>query len=311
MLSADVEDALSFICLPQNADSFFRGVALAFHFLGPFYKVPDYHSRRTRFSRLNQAERFAQPGPVVIGGLGGSGTRVYAALAQHAGFYLGGQLNVSLDNLWVTLLLKRQYRMLDSAQRVARRGHDHRGGGRGSWNWDKALRLARAQPPQPGAYRGWGFKEPNTHVFLEHLAARFEGLRYLYVLRHGLDMAWSDNVAQLHNWGARYGVQPPHDEGALPSAQLEFWLRATETGKRLLGDRFLVLRYDELTASPASQLSVLADWLGVDASCFDAPEVAAWVEPTDSQGRYRERGAAGFSAAQLDGVRALGFEVAV
>ena len=293
------------------------------------------------------AERFAQPGPVVIGGLGGSGTRVYAALAQHAGFYLGGQLNVSLDNLWVTLLLKRQYRTLDSSQRaatalgllekklarggwmsprehallwgtaqhVARRGHDHRGGGRGSWTWDKALRLARARPPQPGAYRGWGFKEPNTHVFLEHLAARFEGLRYLYVLRHGLDMAWSDNVAQLHNWGAYYGVAPPSDEGALPSAQLDFWLRATDramaTGKRLLGDRFLVLRYDELTASPASQLSVLADWLGVDASCFDVPEVAAWVQPTDSQGRYRERGAAAFSAAQLDGVRGLGFEVAV
>ena len=87
---------------------------------------------------------------------------------------------------------------------------------------------ARTRPPQSGAYRGWGFKEPNTHVFLEHLAVRFEGWRYLYVLRHGLDMACSNNVAQLRSWGARYGVAPPGDERAVPSAQLEFSLRATD-----------------------------------------------------------------------------------
>ena len=47
------------------------------------------------------------------------------------------------------------------------------------------------------------------------------------------------------------------------------------------------------------------------ASCFDAPEVAGGEQPMDSQGRYRERGAAAFSATQLDGVRGLGSEVVV
>ena len=53
MLSTDIEDALCSVCFPQDADSFFGGVAFAFHFLGPFNKVPDYHSRWISLMRLN------------------------------------------------------------------------------------------------------------------------------------------------------------------------------------------------------------------------------------------------------------------
>jgi len=53
VLTADVKAGLSSVCLPQEADSFFGGVAFAFHFLGPFNKVPDYHSRWISLMRLN------------------------------------------------------------------------------------------------------------------------------------------------------------------------------------------------------------------------------------------------------------------
>ena len=46
-------------------------------------------------------------GPVAIGGVGGSGTRLIAQLLREAGFYLGGDLNPALDNRWFTLLFKR------------------------------------------------------------------------------------------------------------------------------------------------------------------------------------------------------------
>ena len=46
-------------------------------------------------------------GPVAIGGVGGSGTRVVAEVLKCLGFYLGSLLNSSLDNLWFTLLFKR------------------------------------------------------------------------------------------------------------------------------------------------------------------------------------------------------------
>lgn len=44
------------------------------------------------------AEAALDPGPVVIGGLRGSGTRVAAHLVRELGFYLGGNLNDALDD---------------------------------------------------------------------------------------------------------------------------------------------------------------------------------------------------------------------
>lgn len=46
-------------------------------------------------------------GPVVIGGVGGSGTRVVAELLENLGFYIGSDLNTASDNLTYTLLFKR------------------------------------------------------------------------------------------------------------------------------------------------------------------------------------------------------------
>lgn len=51
--------------------------------------------------------KFTVDAPTAIGGLGGSGTRVFAALLQEAGIYIGDCLNEPLDNLWFTVLIKR------------------------------------------------------------------------------------------------------------------------------------------------------------------------------------------------------------
>ena len=43
--------------------------------------------------------------PVVIGGVGGSGTRLPARILIELGYHLGFDLNPACDNLWVSLLL--------------------------------------------------------------------------------------------------------------------------------------------------------------------------------------------------------------
>ena len=53
-------------------------------------------------------EIFGLDTPIGVGGVGGSGTRLIAAILQELGFYLGRDLNEPLDNLWFTLLFKRQ-----------------------------------------------------------------------------------------------------------------------------------------------------------------------------------------------------------
>ncbi|MEZ5283922.1 MAG: hypothetical protein R2712_03750 [Vicinamibacterales bacterium] len=44
---------------------------------------------------------------VAIGGVGGSGTRLFAQVLDRLGWYLGGDVNESADNLWFSLLFKR------------------------------------------------------------------------------------------------------------------------------------------------------------------------------------------------------------
>ena len=46
-----------------------------------------------------------------------------------------------------------------------------------------------------------GWKEPNTHIALPYLLAALPNLHYVHVIRHGLDMAFSSNVAQVRLWG--------------------------------------------------------------------------------------------------------------
>ena len=48
------------------------------------------------------------PGPIVIGGVGGSGTRVLAEILRSLDIFIGNDLNESLDNLTYTLLFKRR-----------------------------------------------------------------------------------------------------------------------------------------------------------------------------------------------------------
>ncbi|MEQ8763924.1 MAG: sulfotransferase [Planctomycetota bacterium] len=279
-------------------------------------------------------------GPVVIGALGGSGTRAVARICEKLGVYQGKDLNEAHDNLSFTLLFKRP-RWIERAteaeietgltvlekvlgtgiplerdeRRFVRRaafsmcwrGHDHKRRGVGLWPFLRARRILKALPPR--AAETWGFKEPNSHVFLEHLARRFPSLRFIYVVRHGLDMAYTNNLAQLHNWGRHFGVEVRGT--STPAANLAYWVaatqRATELGRELLGDRFLKLDFDRLCRQPELELASLTSFLGK--SDVPASDLTHFIRPPSSMGRYRQHDWRSFDPALIDAVREQGFEV--
>jgi len=175
--------------------------------------------------------------PVAIGGIGGSGTRVVAEILKRCGFYMGSDLNHSNDNLWFTLLLKRaswfirksagdesdihrgitlfhkamlgqSYSardlafLLQATLDIAAHGHDHIQSGKGWWAFQRAQNILKARG---GSAATWGWKEPNTHIFIQYLEHHFHHMKYIHLIRNGLDMAFSQNQAQLFNWGRRKG----------------------------------------------------------------------------------------------------------
>lgn len=275
----------------------------------------------------------AAPDPVVVGALGGSGTRAVAQVLQGLGVDLGSDLNGALDDLLFTLLFK-QPRWLDRAgapgvdehldlyERLRSGGPTRLADlvalGRAVPGFDPALGrragLERAWRAWRGRHAGtseqWGWKEPNSHVVLDRLVARWPGLHYVHVVRHGLDMAWSSNTQQLTVWAPRFGVAAPVDAADVPRAQLDWWLATTERAIALgaaLGDHFLLLDYDTMCGAPEQAVRQLARLTGVSVDAGRVAALAAVVDPPASVGRWREHGTGAFGPDQLERVAALGY----
>jgi Sulfotransferase family len=288
--------------------------------------------------------------PVAIGGIGGSGTRLVAQILIEAGFHLGSDLNAANDNLWFTLLFKRPWtfargiprsaseiaaglrifekamvrngRDHDAAElayvdrvagEMARTGHDHLGRGRDDWAFERASRMTAPGRTPQRSYLGWGWKEPNTHLFLEALAAHFRDLHYVHVVRHGLDMAFSTNQTQLYLWGPLFGVSSPACEEEIPRAALRFWIAANTSAiiraRSLFGHRFRVIDFERLCADPRGEIDGLLAFLGVDRPRAARGRLYDLPRPPQSAGRYRRHSLATFSRQDLDAVRELGFAV--
>ena len=268
----------------------------------------------------------------MIGGVGGSGTRLIARCLKESGFYLGGDLNSAYDNLWFTLLFKRieilsatdvefntlvdilinamagnnsftdqqikTINLLASSDRQQHPAH---------WLRKQAKNLLSCTPPNRASSR-WGWKEPNTHIVIDRLAQRIQGLKYIHVARNGLDMAYSKNQNQLRLWG-------PHllkNEFAItPRCSLAYWCqvhrRVLHIGESMAGN-FLFLNYDQFCVHPGNGVRQLLNFVGVQENSL-LPKLEALVKQPRSIGRFKKRSTNGFAEQDIAFVRSLGFDV--
>lgn len=288
--------------------------------------------------------RVPSQNPVAIGGVGGSGTRLIAQFVDRLGFFIGDNLNRALDNLYFTLLFKRPVWFRDfpadpdvsTAIRLFRTAMTTGLNGQVSQqeidlvrqiaaqlelaaipigvNSSAAQELLDSMPPNLAERIGWGWKEPNTHIFLPHLVAEIDNFKFIHVLRNGLDVAFSKNQQQLNNWSPYICKQACDADTSLPRQSLNYWIaanrRAIDIGEEQLGDRFLLFNYDDLCRSPREGVRILADFLDVGLSREELEDLAALVAPK-STGRWKQHGTEMFTDTQLDAVRNLGFEVDV
>ena len=185
-------------------------------------------------------------GPLVVGGLGGSGTRVVAEILRHLDIYTGADLNRAGDNEWFAFLCKlprwdldptgpdarqlagcldlleramtgqlgpdradrRTIRMVLARCRAWAGGKDALPDDRSSeWLQARVASLGRARRDTPARALAWGWKEPNSHLLVPQLRQQFgDRLRYLHVIRNGLYMAQSANQSQVRRWGPGLGI---------------------------------------------------------------------------------------------------------
>ncbi|MEP4053049.1 MAG: sulfotransferase [Litorimonas sp.] len=280
--------------------------------------------------------------PLVIGGLGGSGTRVIAQLAQAMNVHIGECLNHALDNRWFAMLFRRQswakkapdhevLRALDIFTRASIYGLnsqisdldigliDHC-----FTNWSLSQNkpeiaaeikseLLQSEAMQKTEYRSWGWKEPNSHIFIPEIAEVFPNAKYILVVRNGLDMAFSRNQRQLRLWGSRFGLEVERPTDVTPELSLQYWLYANETARqnldRRMPGRWLVVNFEKLWQDTGTEISRISEFIGVELTPKKIAELSEFVQEPSTAGRFRAHSLTVFRQDQIDAVKALGFAV--
>jgi hypothetical protein len=243
---------------------------------------------------------------IVIGGVGGSGTRMVITILKELGLNIGNDLNDANDNLTFTLLFKhlntlamsndqiqqsvkiikkeinlspltsKEIEIVDSLSTSGRPGHDYH------WIQDRSNHLKHLKETKhiPTYHTKskplmdkWGWKEPNSHIIMKSLYELYPSMKFIMVVRNGLDMAYSNNQNQLRLWGPiilpkEYIKFDKYNHIVhTPKVSLKYWRLIHEKvlkESKLLGDHFLMINYDDMCNHPEKWLIILFDFLNLN-----------------------------------------------
>lgn len=276
-------------------------------------------------------------GPIVVGGVGGSGTRVIAQMLLDANVYMGGMLNDANDNLWFTLLLRRPewfakatksevFFMEQLFHKVMRGGEKfslqekikiysavydfirYHYIKRDDWYSlpiDISKSILKTANEKKTVSR-WGWKEPNSTILISSLAEQFPKMKYLLLMRNGFDMAFSSNQLQLRLWGKKYGVT-----GNSPEDSLQHWIIANDDaiaqGQQFLGERFRILKLEDLCAQPKQEIESLFKWMEIECDKTLLDKLSLLPKLPKTTGRYKEKDLSIFTSQQFASVNRFGY----
>lgn len=221
----------------------------------------------------------ATQAPVVIGGMGGSGTRVYHTLCEVAGCSMGRFNNArSRDSM---VLHRWFFPVWGDAYMAGRLGAS------GLRLMRRHLRfwLRLSHPRRPGA---WGFKDPRLLYLLPFLDRLFPEMKFIHALRDGRDHAFNPTFPYRVYERALLSEEETRLEDpcrkALHWARLNRWAQAY--GEEHMPGRYLLSRLEDLCASPRQEVERIFAFLEVgDARAIERGIAAVRVPST--LGRWR------------------------
>ncbi len=240
-------------------------------------------------------------GPTVIGGVGGSGTRLLVDMMLQMGYFMGSNLNKSNDNMTLAKYFAGFRSIIQNPRSTDEESHSIKH----SLIDFKQEMLAEAGGTLPDL---WGWKIPGNFFILKELSECFPNIRYIHLIRNGLDMAFSSNQNQLKKWGEHYGVKvtTPYT----PRQSLLYWIKANKhavsMANKYLSGRFMLLDFDRLCMAPDQEISNLLSFLNMPNTCMQSLSVL--VKPPDSIGRYKNEDFSQF-AGLIEDVKSYGYMI--
>ena len=212
-----------------------------------------------------------------VGGLGGSGTSLVAATLRDHNIHIGNTLNRSLDNLFFSLLFRRPSWFIEFPSNAVIveaidiyirnmlcstgefdlpsdeayvnsliESEDTTLYSKEEWQSHIQTQL-RENQRRSTTSSIWGWKEPNTHIYIDQLNHYNEKMKYIHVVRDGIYMMNSRNKNQLEMWKRKFNLENTIDS-TISLAALRYWItanrQAIDYGIENLKNRFYLLDYD-------------------------------------------------------------------
>lgn len=271
--------------------------------------------------------------PTIIGGVGGSGTRLIAQILMLMGYNMGHDFNKACDNLSFTLLFRRleilsinnfefqslinilkigilgnekfTIKQIDTIKKFGNTSRPHL---TSDWLKTRANKLINTVANIKSKTK-WGWKEPNSHIVLKQLHQTLPEMKYIHVIRNGIDMAYSENQNQLTFWGNHFingGVT------ITPRNSLKYWCivhkNLFEYSKNLKTN-FYLLNFDEFCQKPKRGIMKLMKFLNHNLSAEDESQIQGLIKLPESIGRFKQNDLSCFDRQDIIYVEQLGFDV--
>ncbi len=226
--------------------------------------------------------------PVIVGAVGGSGTRVVQQILSEIGCYMGAELNKNGEPIPLQNFFRRY--STQSLQAWLSESTSPRAETPGWPEMTLAFQTAIEQHlALCGApTRFWGFKVPKSILFLPFLAEQYPHLRFVHMIRNGLDMVYSKNWRLQEERDVLLNLA----EAArpVPEQSMILWQKvnrmAADFSERL-GPNYALLRFEQLCTNPRETLSALFGFLGIsDVALLE--RCSQMVHRPDSLGRWRQ-----------------------
>lgn len=269
-------------------------------------------------SKNNKTIIISDKAPVIIGGFGGSGTRVVAEILKKSNFFIGSDLNESNDNLLFTFLFKfpKKYENIKTIGKynkeitsllllhenlffnkrlsfkeklkIIQLAYNHSIRNYYyplKWSIQRILKIITTNKKEECGR--WGFKEPHTAFFINNLGNFYPNAKYILVIRNGLDIIYTKTDQQFKYWGDFFNIK---NEGFSEELQkFNYWYNYNKytlvTLERLFKDRYLVLNYEQLFLNREETAYKILKFIG--AQNTDIDEIIKFIQMPNSYNRYK------------------------
>lgn len=223
-----------------------------------------------------RVDPFDREPPVVVGALGGAGTRLLVSILGQAGVFMGSWLDHrTQDSQPFRVFLSRWFNPL--ADHLLHGAELDRGAI--DADFERSLRIHLM-----GRSAGrWGWKNPRNMWLLPFYAARYPDMKFLHLIRDGRDMALGDNQNLLRAPGQL--LLGSEWRGSPVESQLALWELGNKTARAharalLAPGSYLLVRYEDLCQRPAEIIPEIIRFVDGDVHETDTDALAALIRPS-------------------------------